>query len=148
MDIHCVRQRTSNTLQRLVKMSFVPAGFWERFIARMLISLKEMDLQVLTPADVHQLSVAVNAILDFLMAWNVFFFLCSHLSQKGIQGTIAVRTLWSTTLLETSTRIAAAPSECDAARPSTGRRDCLSLLMVVILGKTWGRRDMCRKLHT
>ena len=27
-------------------MSFVPAGFWERFIARMLISLTEMDLQV------------------------------------------------------------------------------------------------------
>jgi hypothetical protein len=27
-------------------MSFVPAGFWERFIARMLISLNEMDLQV------------------------------------------------------------------------------------------------------
>ncbi|KAG7278119.1 hypothetical protein CRUP_019429 [Coryphaenoides rupestris] len=26
-------------------MSFVPAGFWERFIARMLISLTEMDLQ-------------------------------------------------------------------------------------------------------
>lgn len=73
MDIHCVRQRTNNTLQRLVKMSFVPAGFWERFIARMLISLKEMDLQVLTPAHFHQLPVAVNAILDFLMAWNVFF---------------------------------------------------------------------------
>ncbi|XP_049417413.1 leucine-rich repeat serine/threonine-protein kinase 1 isoform X1 [Epinephelus fuscoguttatus] len=45
MDIHCFRQQTNNTLQRLVKMSFVPAGFWERFIARMLISLTEMDLQ-------------------------------------------------------------------------------------------------------
>lgn len=27
-------------------MSFVPVGFWQRFIARMLISLAEMDLQV------------------------------------------------------------------------------------------------------
>ncbi|KAM4602503.1 leucine-rich repeat serine/threonine-protein kinase 1 [Polymixia lowei] len=45
MDIHCFRQQTNNTLQRLFKMSFVPAGFWERFIARMLISLTEMDLQ-------------------------------------------------------------------------------------------------------
>lgn len=46
MDIHGLRQQTTNTLQRLFKMSFVPAGFWERFIARMLISLTEMDLQV------------------------------------------------------------------------------------------------------
>ncbi|KAJ3593984.1 hypothetical protein NHX12_006316, partial [Muraenolepis orangiensis] len=45
MDIHSLRQQTANTLQRLFKMSFVPAGFWERFIARMLISLTEMDLQ-------------------------------------------------------------------------------------------------------
>ncbi|XP_051235925.1 leucine-rich repeat serine/threonine-protein kinase 1 isoform X2 [Dicentrarchus labrax] len=45
MDIHGFQQQTNNTLQRLVKMSFVPAGFWERFIARMLISLTEMDLQ-------------------------------------------------------------------------------------------------------
>lgn len=49
MDIHGFRQRSNNTLQRLVKMSFVPAGFWERFIARMLISLKEMDLQSFEP---------------------------------------------------------------------------------------------------
>ncbi|KAM6981427.1 leucine-rich repeat serine/threonine-protein kinase 1 isoform 2-T2 [Aplochiton taeniatus] len=49
MDIHCFRQQTTNTLQRLFKMSFVPAGFWERFIARMLISLNEMDLQTLEP---------------------------------------------------------------------------------------------------
>ena len=46
MDIHGFRQQTNNTLQRLFKMSFVPAGFWERFIARMLISLTQMDLQV------------------------------------------------------------------------------------------------------
>uniref|UniRef100_A0A3B5BEW0 non-specific serine/threonine protein kinase n=1 Tax=Stegastes partitus TaxID=144197 RepID=A0A3B5BEW0_9TELE len=45
MDIYAFHQHTNNTLQRLFKMSFVPAGFWERFIARMLISLKEMDLQ-------------------------------------------------------------------------------------------------------
>ncbi|CAL9701299.1 unnamed protein product [Knipowitschia caucasica] len=45
LDIHSLQQVTTNTLQRLFKMSFVPAGFWERFIARMLISLREMDLQ-------------------------------------------------------------------------------------------------------
>uniref|UniRef100_A0A3B4B653 Uncharacterized protein n=1 Tax=Periophthalmus magnuspinnatus TaxID=409849 RepID=A0A3B4B653_9GOBI len=45
LDIHSLQQVSSNTLQRLFKMSFVPAGFWERFIARMLISLTEMDLQ-------------------------------------------------------------------------------------------------------
>ncbi|XP_074480599.1 leucine-rich repeat serine/threonine-protein kinase 1 isoform X2 [Sebastes fasciatus] len=49
MDIHGFRQQTNNTLQRLVQMSFVPAGFWERFIARMLISLTEMDLQSFEP---------------------------------------------------------------------------------------------------
>ncbi|XP_037553156.1 leucine-rich repeat serine/threonine-protein kinase 1 [Nematolebias whitei] len=45
LDLHNIHQRTVNTLQRLFKMSFVPAGFWQRFIARMLISLTEMDLQ-------------------------------------------------------------------------------------------------------
>ncbi|KAI4891043.1 hypothetical protein NFI96_008638 [Prochilodus magdalenae] len=45
MDIHGFRQQSSNTIQRHFKMSFVPAGFWERFIARMLISLNQMDLQ-------------------------------------------------------------------------------------------------------
>ncbi|XP_067105188.1 leucine-rich repeat serine/threonine-protein kinase 1 isoform X1 [Osmerus mordax] len=49
MDIHGFRQQTNNTLQRLFKMSFVPAGFWERFIARMLISLTQMDLQSFEP---------------------------------------------------------------------------------------------------
>ncbi|XP_040888792.1 leucine-rich repeat serine/threonine-protein kinase 1 isoform X2 [Toxotes jaculatrix] len=49
MDIHGFRQQINNTLQRLFKMSFVPAGFWERFIARMLISLTEMDLQSFEP---------------------------------------------------------------------------------------------------
>ncbi|XP_032367721.1 leucine-rich repeat serine/threonine-protein kinase 1 isoform X2 [Etheostoma spectabile] len=49
MDIYGFRQQTNNTLQRLVQMSFVPAGFWERFIARMLISLREMDLQSFEP---------------------------------------------------------------------------------------------------
>ncbi|XP_047187431.1 leucine-rich repeat serine/threonine-protein kinase 1 isoform X5 [Scophthalmus maximus] len=49
MDIHGFRQQVNNTLQRLFKMSFVPAGFWERFIARMLISLTEMDLQSFEP---------------------------------------------------------------------------------------------------
>lgn len=49
MDIHGFRQETANSIQRLFKMSFVPAGFWERFIARMLISLTEMDLQSFEP---------------------------------------------------------------------------------------------------
>uniref|UniRef100_A0A3Q0QPY8 non-specific serine/threonine protein kinase n=1 Tax=Amphilophus citrinellus TaxID=61819 RepID=A0A3Q0QPY8_AMPCI len=48
LDIHGFRQQTYNTLQRLFKMSFVPAGFWERFIARMLISLTEIDMQLFT----------------------------------------------------------------------------------------------------
>ncbi|XP_051969455.1 leucine-rich repeat serine/threonine-protein kinase 1 [Xyrauchen texanus] len=45
MDIHGFRHESNNTIQRHFKMSFVPAGFWERFIARMLISLNLMDLQ-------------------------------------------------------------------------------------------------------
>ncbi|KAM8894430.1 leucine-rich repeat serine/threonine-protein kinase 1 [Spinachia spinachia] len=49
MDTHGFRQQADNTLQRLVQMSFVPAGFWERLIARMLIGLTEMDLQSFEP---------------------------------------------------------------------------------------------------
>ncbi|XP_066492192.1 leucine-rich repeat serine/threonine-protein kinase 1 [Tiliqua scincoides] len=45
LDIHGLRHQTTNTIQRVFKMSFVPVGFWQRFIARMLISLAEMDLQ-------------------------------------------------------------------------------------------------------
>ncbi|TRY84280.1 hypothetical protein DNTS_013412 [Danionella cerebrum] len=45
LDIHGLRQQSTNSIQRHFKMSFVPAGFWERFIARMLISLNQMDLQ-------------------------------------------------------------------------------------------------------
>ncbi|XP_075414060.1 leucine-rich repeat serine/threonine-protein kinase 1 isoform X1 [Tenrec ecaudatus] len=46
LDTHGMRHPTANTIQRLFKMSFVPIGFWQRFIARMLISLAEMDLQL------------------------------------------------------------------------------------------------------
>lgn len=46
LDTHGMRHPTANTIQRVFKMSFVPVGFWQRFIARMLISLAEMDLQV------------------------------------------------------------------------------------------------------
>nr|XP_033775868.1 leucine-rich repeat serine/threonine-protein kinase 1 isoform X1 [Geotrypetes seraphini]XP_033775869.1 leucine-rich repeat serine/threonine-protein kinase 1 isoform X1 [Geotrypetes seraphini]XP_033775870.1 leucine-rich repeat serine/threonine-protein kinase 1 isoform X1 [Geotrypetes seraphini] len=46
LDIHGFRHHSRNTVQRLFKMSFVPVGFWQRFIARMLISLAEMDLQL------------------------------------------------------------------------------------------------------
>uniref|UniRef100_A0A3P8VNF9 non-specific serine/threonine protein kinase n=1 Tax=Cynoglossus semilaevis TaxID=244447 RepID=A0A3P8VNF9_CYNSE len=49
VDIFGFRRQVTNTLQRLFKMSFVPAGFWERFIARMLISLEQMDLQTFEP---------------------------------------------------------------------------------------------------
>uniref|UniRef100_A0ABM5EYR3 non-specific serine/threonine protein kinase n=2 Tax=Pogona vitticeps TaxID=103695 RepID=A0ABM5EYR3_9SAUR len=45
LDIHDLRHQTTNTIQRVFKMSFVPVGFWQRFIARMLISLAEMDVQ-------------------------------------------------------------------------------------------------------
>ncbi|XP_076011527.1 leucine-rich repeat serine/threonine-protein kinase 1 isoform X2 [Genypterus blacodes] len=63
MDIHCFRQQTSNTVQRLFKMSFVPAGFWERFIARMLISLTEMDLQSLQPKRTPRSRCGRNSII-------------------------------------------------------------------------------------
>ncbi|XP_006900121.1 PREDICTED: leucine-rich repeat serine/threonine-protein kinase 1 [Elephantulus edwardii] len=46
LDTHSMRHPTLNTIQRVFKMSFVPIGFWQRFIARMLISLTEMDLQL------------------------------------------------------------------------------------------------------
>ncbi|XP_048338175.1 leucine-rich repeat serine/threonine-protein kinase 1 isoform X2 [Sphaerodactylus townsendi] len=45
LDIHSIRHQMANAIQRVFKMSFVPVGFWQRFIARMLISLAEMDLQ-------------------------------------------------------------------------------------------------------
>lgn len=45
LDTHSLSHPATNTIQRLFKMSFVPVGFWQRFIARMLISLAEMDLQ-------------------------------------------------------------------------------------------------------
>uniref|UniRef100_A0A672LW85 non-specific serine/threonine protein kinase n=1 Tax=Sinocyclocheilus grahami TaxID=75366 RepID=A0A672LW85_SINGR len=45
LDIHGFRHQSNNSIQRHFKMSFVPAGFWERFIARMLISLNQMDVQ-------------------------------------------------------------------------------------------------------
>uniref|UniRef100_A0A452VJN2 non-specific serine/threonine protein kinase n=1 Tax=Ursus maritimus TaxID=29073 RepID=A0A452VJN2_URSMA len=46
LDTHGMRHPKANTIQRVFKMSFVPVGFWQRFIARMLISLAEMDLQL------------------------------------------------------------------------------------------------------
>lgn len=74
MDIHGFRQQTNNTLQRLIKMSFVPAGFWERFIARMLISLTMMDLQVVKSADCQHSRVALVFFQLFtFVAWNVVF---------------------------------------------------------------------------
>ncbi|XP_012867565.1 PREDICTED: leucine-rich repeat serine/threonine-protein kinase 1 isoform X1 [Dipodomys ordii] len=46
LDIHGMRHPRANAIQRVFKMSFVPVGFWQRFIARMLVSLAEMDLQL------------------------------------------------------------------------------------------------------
>lgn len=54
MDIHGFRQQSNNSIQRHFKMSFVPAGFWERFIARMLISLNQMDLQAFETKKNHR----------------------------------------------------------------------------------------------
>lgn len=90
MDIHGFRQQSNNTLQRLVKMSFVPAGFWERFIARMLISLTEMDLQVLEPADSHHAHF-----LEFYCSWPEILccVLFSHLNPKETTGASAAGTL-------------------------------------------------------
>ncbi|XP_051920210.1 leucine-rich repeat serine/threonine-protein kinase 1 [Hippocampus zosterae] len=45
VDLERFRRPGANTLQRLFRMSFVPAGFWERLVARMLISLTDMDAQ-------------------------------------------------------------------------------------------------------
>lgn len=59
LDIHGFRHQSNNNIQRHFKMSFVPAGFWERFIARMLISLNQMDIQVNT----WQLNRPIKAII-------------------------------------------------------------------------------------
>lgn len=61
MDIHGFRQQSNNSIQRHFKMSFVPAGFWERFIARMLISLNQMDLQVNKYSNIY---ISVNVLND------------------------------------------------------------------------------------
>uniref|UniRef100_A0A3B3UX17 non-specific serine/threonine protein kinase n=1 Tax=Poecilia latipinna TaxID=48699 RepID=A0A3B3UX17_9TELE len=65
MDIHSFHRHTNNTLQRLFKMSFVPAGFWERFIARMLISLTEMDVQSFDSAKNRSLNRRSSLIYSF-----------------------------------------------------------------------------------
>ncbi|XP_054916004.1 leucine-rich repeat serine/threonine-protein kinase 1 isoform X2 [Poeciliopsis prolifica] len=65
MDIHSFHRHTNNTLQRLFKMSFVPVGFWERFIARMLISLTEMDLQSFDSAKNRSLNRRSSLIYSF-----------------------------------------------------------------------------------
>ncbi|XP_059808596.1 leucine-rich repeat serine/threonine-protein kinase 1 isoform X2 [Hypanus sabinus] len=46
-DISNLLRKGTNTIERLFKMSFVPIGFWQRFIARILISLSEMDTQLI-----------------------------------------------------------------------------------------------------
>ncbi|XP_060709344.1 leucine-rich repeat serine/threonine-protein kinase 1 isoform X1 [Hemiscyllium ocellatum] len=45
-EISNLRGKSTNTIQRLFKMNFVPVGFWQRFITRILISLAEMDAQL------------------------------------------------------------------------------------------------------
>lgn len=121
VDIHGFRQQTNNTLQRLIKMSFVPAGFWERFIARMLISLKEMDLQVVPLA-----SSAAPSSFTTCPHLSLCVCVCSRLNPRGTLRTPATVTLHYTPLLEPSRGTAAAPSESGATRPSIGRRGCWS----------------------
>lgn len=128
VDLHGFRQQTNNTLQRLIKMSFVPAGFWERFIARMLISLKEMDLQV-----VPLPSSAVTELFQNIF-WLELLCVCSHLNRKETLTIRAASTLHCLPLLEVSRRTAAVPSESGGARLSTGRRGCWSPLRE----GTWG----------
>ncbi|XP_069767547.1 leucine-rich repeat serine/threonine-protein kinase 1 isoform X4 [Narcine bancroftii] len=41
-----VRRKGTSCIERVFKMNFVPVGFWQRFIARILISLSEMDAQL------------------------------------------------------------------------------------------------------
>lgn len=145
MDIHGFRQYNSNTLLRIFKMSFVPAGFWERFIARMLISLTEMDLQVpnqLTMPQIltiHPLNWHVYCILH---SRAEMLFLCSYLNQKKPSGASTAGILWSTALLEVKQGIAAAPLESDAVKPFTGRRGCWSHLMEVTSGQSLSNNDM------
>uniref|UniRef100_A0A3P9J7W9 non-specific serine/threonine protein kinase n=1 Tax=Oryzias latipes TaxID=8090 RepID=A0A3P9J7W9_ORYLA len=59
MDLQHFQQQTANSLQRLFKMSFIPAGFWDRFIARMLISLTDMDLQSNSTSSQYHRSSAI-----------------------------------------------------------------------------------------
>ncbi|XP_024117548.1 leucine-rich repeat serine/threonine-protein kinase 1 isoform X3 [Oryzias melastigma] len=59
MDLQRFQQQTNNTLQRLFKMSFIPAGFWDRFIARMLISLTDMDVQSADPSNKYHRSSTI-----------------------------------------------------------------------------------------
>ncbi|XP_051896567.1 leucine-rich repeat serine/threonine-protein kinase 1 isoform X2 [Pristis pectinata] len=47
IDMSNLRRKGTNTIERLFKMNFVPIGFWQRFIARILISLSEMDAQLI-----------------------------------------------------------------------------------------------------
>lgn len=77
---------------------------------------------------------------SFLHSWPETSVLCSHLSPEGTPGASAAGTLWSTALLEPSRGTVAAPSESDVARPSTGRRDCWSLLMEVTSGQSCGEK--------
>ncbi|XP_032906424.1 leucine-rich repeat serine/threonine-protein kinase 1 [Amblyraja radiata] len=46
IDSSKLHQPGNCTIQRLFKMNFVPIGFWQRFIARILISLSDMDAQL------------------------------------------------------------------------------------------------------
>ncbi|XP_077420975.1 leucine-rich repeat serine/threonine-protein kinase 1 [Vanacampus margaritifer] len=65
VDLQRFRRPGGNTLQRLFRMSFVPAGFWERLIARMLISLTDMDAQSLEAEPGGRTSAAAAAFYRF-----------------------------------------------------------------------------------
>ena len=71
-----MRHPMANTIQRVFKMSFVPVGFWQRFIARMLISLAEMDLQVAPERIRHRdgwasKSILLGGKLQLLCWWDL-----------------------------------------------------------------------------
>lgn len=145
MDIHGFRQHTNNTLQRIFKMSFVPAGFWERFIARMLISLTEMDVQVLNQLTLPQILTIQR--FNWHTSCNLhscpeMLYFCSYLNPEETSGASTAGILWSTALLEANRGTAAAPLESDAAKPFTGRRGCWSLLMEVTSGQSLSNKDM------
>lgn len=102
LDTHGLRHPMANTIQRVFKMSFVPVGFWQRFIARMLISLAEMDLQVeavsaLGVRRARRLQLPPGGwAMPLLQGPRRRSFFCSRLESVGPEGRLRVATFSST----------------------------------------------------